>query len=229
MGLGTIIGAITFTGSIVAFAKLQGLVTGTPLVFRGQHPINALFGIALVVLLVWFALRGHPITFLLLIGLSLALGFLLILPIGGADMPVVVSMLNSYSGWAAAGIGFTLGNTALIVTGALVGSSGAILSYIMCKGMNRSIFNVILGGFGTDSSAARRRARQDRQAGQGGLGRGRGLPDEERPVGHHRAGLRHGGGAGPARAARDGRPPEGRAACRCATPSIRWPAACPAT
>jgi NAD(P) transhydrogenase subunit beta len=154
MGLGTMIGAITFTGSVVAFAKLQGLVTGAPLVFRGQHPINALLGIALVLLLVWFALHGHPITFILLIGLSLALGFLLILPIGGADMPVVVSMLNSYSGWAAAGIGFTLGNTALIVTGALVGSSGAILSYIMCKGMNRSIFNVILGGFGTDSSAA---------------------------------------------------------------------------
>ena len=139
MGLGTVIGAITFTGSVVAFAKLQGLVTGSPLIFKGQHPLNALLGIALVVLLVV---------------LSLALGFLLILPIGGADMPVVVSMLNSYSGWAAAGIGFTLGNTALIVTGALVGSSGAILSYIMCKGMNRSIFNVILGGFGTDSAAA---------------------------------------------------------------------------
>jgi NAD(P) transhydrogenase subunit beta len=154
MGLGTIIGAITFTGSVVAFAKLQGLVTGAPLIFRGQHPLNALIGVALLLLLVWFAMRGHPITFILLVGLSLALGFLLILPIGGADMPVVVSMLNSYSGWAAAGIGFTLGNTALIVTGALVGSSGAILSYIMCKGMNRSIFNVILGGFGTDSSAA---------------------------------------------------------------------------
>ncbi|MBN9087605.1 MAG: NAD(P)(+) transhydrogenase (Re/Si-specific) subunit beta [Reyranella sp.] len=154
MGLGTIIGAITFTGSIVAFAKLQGLVTGAPLIFRGQHPLNALIGVALLLLLVWFAMRGHPITFMLLIALSLAVGFLLILPIGGADMPVVVSMLNSYSGWAAAGIGFTLGNTALIVTGALVGSSGAILSYIMCKGMNRSIFNVILGGFGTDSSAA---------------------------------------------------------------------------
>jgi NAD(P) transhydrogenase subunit beta len=154
MGLGTIIGAITFTGSIVAFAKLQGLVSGAPLVFRGQHPLNALIGIVIVALLVWFALRGHPITFILLIALSLAVGFLLILPIGGADMPVVVSMLNSYSGWAAAGIGFTLANTALIVTGALVGSSGAILSYIMCKGMNRSIFNVILGGFGTDSATA---------------------------------------------------------------------------
>ena len=138
----------------MAFAKLQGLVSGAPLIFRGQHPLNALIGIVLLLLLVWFALRGHPITFMLLIALSLAVGFLLILPIGGADMPVVVSMLNSYSGWAAAGIGFTLGNTALIVTGALVGSSGAILSYIMCKGMNRSIFNVILGGFGTDSSAA---------------------------------------------------------------------------
>jgi NAD(P) transhydrogenase subunit beta len=150
MGLGTAIGAITFTGSVIAFAKLQAIMSGAPLVFRGQHVLNAALGIALIVLLVWFAATGAALPFILLIALSLALGLLLILPIGGADMPVVVSMLNSYSGWAAAGIGFTLANTALIVTGALVGSSGAILSYIMCKGMNRSIFNVILGGFGTD-------------------------------------------------------------------------------
>ena len=153
MGLGTAIGAITFTDSVVAFAKLQGLVSGRPLVFPMQHALNAGLAILLVVLLAWFAASELPIAFALVVLVSLALGFLLILPIGGADMPVVISMLNSYSGWAAAGIGFTLGNSALIVTGALVGSSGAILSYIMCKGMNRSIFNVILGGFGTECGA----------------------------------------------------------------------------
>ncbi len=153
MGLGVAIGAITFTGSIVAFAKLQGLVSGAPLVFKGQHPLNALQGIVIVLLILWLIFAQNPAAFWLLVLVSLLLGFLLILPIGGADMPVVVSMLNSYSGWAACGIGFTLGNHLLIITGALVGSSGAILSYIMCKGMNRSIFNVILGGFGTDSSA----------------------------------------------------------------------------
>ena len=162
MGLGTAIGAVTFTGSIIAFAKLQAIMSGAPLVFRGQHFLNAALGVALVGLLVWFAIKGAPIAFILLIVLSLTLGFLLILPIGGADMPVVVSMLNSYSGWAAAGIGFTLANTALIVTGALVGSSGAILSYIMCKGMNRSIFNVILGGFGTDGGTAVSAAKSDK-------------------------------------------------------------------
>ena len=150
MSLGTAIGAITFTGSVIAFAKLQALISGAPLTFPLQHPFNALLGLAIAACVAWVAMTGDPQAFWALVLLSFALGFLLILPIGGADMPVVVSMLNSYSGWAACGIGFTLHNNALIVTGALVGSSGAILSYIMCKGMNRSIFNVILGGFGTD-------------------------------------------------------------------------------
>jgi len=154
MALGTAIGAITFTGSIVAFAKLQGLVTGKPLVFPMQHPLNAALGVLTVLLIVWLVQSNADAAMWLIIGVSLALGFLLILPIGGADMPVVISMLNSYSGWAACGIGFTLQNNLLIITGALVGSSGAILSYIMCKGMNRSIFNVILGGFGGDTSGA---------------------------------------------------------------------------
>jgi NAD(P) transhydrogenase subunit beta len=152
MGLGVAIGAITFTGSIVAFAKLQGLVTGKPLVFPMQHPLNAVLGLLVVLCVVWLAATESPVAFWLMVLLSFALGFLLILPIGGADMPVVISMLNSYSGWAAAATGFTLGNNALIITGALVGSSGAILSYIMCKGMNRSIFNVILGGFGGEGA-----------------------------------------------------------------------------
>jgi len=150
MSLGTAIGAVTFTGSIIAFGKLQGLITGAPLVFPGQHWLNAALGVALVAIVVWFFMDQTPLQFWLIVGISLLLGLLLIVPIGGADMPVVISMLNSYSGWAACGIGFTLGNSLLIITGALVGSSGAILSYIMCKGMNRSIFNVILGGFGTE-------------------------------------------------------------------------------
>jgi NAD(P) transhydrogenase subunit beta len=154
MSLGVAIGAITFTGSIIAFTKLQGLVSGAPIVFKGQHPLNALLGITMVVLIFWLTNTESHVAFWLLTLLAFAIGVLIIIPIGGADMPVVVSMLNSYSGWAAAGIGFTLENTALIITGALVGSSGAILSYIMCKGMNRSFFSVILGGFGGEVSVA---------------------------------------------------------------------------
>ncbi len=154
MALGTAIGAITFTGSIVAFAKLQGLVTGKPLVFPMQHPLNAALGLLTLLLIVWLVQSNSTGAMWLIVIVALALGFLLILPIGGADMPVVISMLNSYSGWAACGIGFTLQNNLLIITGALVGSSGAILSYIMCKGMNRSIFNVILGGFGGEAAGA---------------------------------------------------------------------------
>jgi len=162
MSIGTAIGAVTFTGSIIAFGKLQGIMSGAPIVFSGQHPLNALLGILLVVLVVWMCMDQGPGLFWMIVLLSLVIGVLIIIPIGGADMPVVVSMLNSYSGWAACGIGFTLGNTALIITGALVGSSGAILSYIMCKGMNRSFFNVILGGFGGESAGPDAAAMQDR-------------------------------------------------------------------
>jgi NAD(P) transhydrogenase subunit beta len=153
MSLGTAIGAITFTGSIIAFAKLQGLVSGSPVVFKGQHALNAVLGIALVALIVMLVVTNAPMAYLVIVLLSLVIGVLIIIPIGGADMPVVVSMLNSYSGWAACGIGFTLENNLLIITGSLVGSSGAILSYIMCKGMNRSFISVILGGFGGESVA----------------------------------------------------------------------------
>ena len=152
MGLGVMVGAITFTGSVVAFLKLQGWLGSAPFIFTAQHKLNALLALAMVVLLVWFCAAQPPLAFVLLVALSLLLGVLLIIPIGGADMPVVVSMLNSYSGWAAAGIGFTLGNIGLVITGALVGASGAILSYIMCKGMNRSIINVLLGGFGGETA-----------------------------------------------------------------------------
>ena len=153
MSLGMVIGAITFSGSVIAFAKLQGVMSGNPVVFRLQHPLNALIATLILVLILVLIANQSPTTFWALVGLSFLIGFLIIIPIGGADMPVVVSMLNSYSGWAACGIGFTLSNSALIITGALVGSSGAILSYIMCKGMNRSIVNVMLGGFGGDATA----------------------------------------------------------------------------
>ena len=148
MSIGAAVGAITFSGSVIAFLKLQGLMSGSPITFKGQHILNAIILTSIVVLTYFLCATQSSDLFWILIVVSFLIGFLLIIPIGGADMPVVISMLNSYSGWAAAGIGFTLENTALIITGALVGSSGAILSYIMCKGMNRSFFSVILGGFG---------------------------------------------------------------------------------
>ncbi len=154
MSIGLVIGAITFTGSIIAFSKLQGIMKGAPITFPMQHPLNLALGLLAVVLIAVFVVTGSQAVFWLLAFLSFALGFLIIVPIGGADMPVVISMLNSYSGWAACGIGFTIQNLGLIITGALVGASGAILSYVMCKGMNRSIINVLLGGFGSESGAA---------------------------------------------------------------------------
>ncbi len=154
MSLGAAIGAITFTGSIIAFLKLRGIMSGAPITFKGQHFLNLILGIGLIILIFYLCKTQSENLFWTIIAISFLVGVLLIIPIGGADMPVVISMLNSYSGWAAAGIGFTLENTALIITGALVGSSGAILSYIMCKGMNRSFFNVILGGWGaTDQTS----------------------------------------------------------------------------
>ena len=162
MSIGAAVGAITFSGSIIAFLKLQGIMSGSPIVFKGQHPINAIILISIVVLTYLLCVSQSSNLFWILLAVSFLIGFLLIIPIGGADMPVVISMLNSYSGWAAAGIGFTLENTALIITGALVGSSGAILSYIMCKGMNRSFFNVILGGWGaTDDASSKSTKEQD--------------------------------------------------------------------
>jgi NAD(P) transhydrogenase subunit beta len=154
MSLGVAIGAITFTGSIIAFLKLDGRMSGKPILLPMRHAINLALAIAIVVLVGVLTVTESHVVFWLIVILSLVFGVLLIVPIGGADMPVVVSMLNSYSGWAAAGIGFTLGNLALIITGALVGSSGAILSYIMCKGMNRSFVSVILGGFGGETGGA---------------------------------------------------------------------------
>ncbi|MEQ8378955.1 NAD(P)(+) transhydrogenase (Re/Si-specific) subunit beta [Parvibaculum sp.] len=170
MGIGVAIGAITFSGSIIAFAKLNGNMSGAPIMLPGRHVINAGLALAIVGGIAYIVMDPANQTielFLAITILSFIIGFLIIIPIGGADMPVVVSMLNSYSGWAAAGIGFTLGNLALIVTGALVGSSGAILSYIMCKGMNRSFFSVIFGGFGADAAAAAGGAVETRPVKQG--------------------------------------------------------------
>ncbi len=154
MSLGVAIGAITFTGSVIAFLKLSGRMSGKPIMLPARHVVNIALAAALIAFIVMFYLHQTAVDFWAIVAISLAFGILIIIPIGGADMPVVISMLNSYSGWAAAGIGFTLGNSALIITGALVGSSGAILSYIMCKGMNRSFVSVILGGFGGEVAAA---------------------------------------------------------------------------
>ncbi|MDH6256333.1 NAD(P)(+) transhydrogenase (Re/Si-specific) subunit beta [Bradyrhizobium sp. BR13661] len=154
MSLGVAIGALTFTGSVIAFLKLSARMSGAPIILPARHVINVALAVALVACIVGLVVTGSPVFFWLNVILALALGVLMIIPIGGADMPVVISMLNSYSGWAAAGIGFTLGNSALIITGALVGSSGAILSYIMCHAMNRSFISVILGGFGGETAAA---------------------------------------------------------------------------
>ncbi len=169
LALGAAIGAITFSGSVIAFGKLSGtykfrLFQGAPVVFKGQHALNAVLGLAMLFFIVGYTISEAKIDFALLLALAFVIGVTIIIPIGGADMPVVVSMLNSYSGWAAAGIGFSLNNSMLIIAGSLVGSSGAILSYIMCKAMNRSFFNVILGGFGGEAG----------QAAQGGA--------EQRPV-----------------------------------------------
>jgi H+-translocating NAD(P) transhydrogenase subunit beta len=167
MSLGVAIGAFTFTGSVIAFLKLDGRMSGKPILLPARHVIHVVLGLVLVGLIVAFVYNPNPLWFWLITLVALLLGGLMIIPIGGADMPVVVSMLNSYSGWAAAGIGFTLGNTALIITGALVGSSGAILSYIMCKAMNRSFISVILGGFGVDEGAAVGAAEETRPVKQG--------------------------------------------------------------
>ncbi len=163
MSIGVAVGAITFSGSIIAFLKLRGIMSGSPITFSGQHYLNLTLGVAIFVLIFYLCKMQSANIFWAVIIISFLVGVLLIIPIGGADMPVVISMLNSYSGWAAAGIGFTLENTALIITGALVGSSGAILSYIMCKAMNRSFLSVILGGFGADNSSDDTKEKKDQK------------------------------------------------------------------
>ena len=213
LGLGIAIGAITFSGSIIAFLKLSGRMSGSPIMLPGRHIINlgtlaAILGLIAAYALSTEAGAGQGYMIIAVTVLAFIIGFLLIIPIGGADMPVVVSMLNSYSGWAAAAMGFTLGNSAMIITGALVGSSGAILSYIMCKAMNRSFISVIAGGFGGDFGRRRQRrtartaALQTRQRGRCGIYAGTGRKR------HHHSRIRHGSGSGTACAARNDRQAE---------------------
>ena len=202
--IGTFVGAITFSGSVIAFGKLSGkykfrLFQGAPVSFKGQHMLNLVLALAMIALgLVFcFADGMEPAwtPFIVMTVIAFVLGVLIIIPIGGADMPVVVSMLNSYSGWAAAGIGFSLNNSMLIIAGSLVGSSGAILSYIMCKAMNRSFFNVILGGFGGDAPARRRGGAQEQRPVKSGSADDAAFIFEQCRNRHHRSRLRTGRGA----------------------------------
>ena len=192
----TAIGAVTFTGSVVAFAKLHGLMQSAPITFTGQRAVNAFVGLIVLMAALAFAGWGTAGLFWALALAALVWGVLVVIPIGGADMPVVISVLNSASGWASCGIGFTLDNPLMIITGALVGASGAILSYIMCRGMNRSLAHVLLGGFGGETEGADRGSRRP-GAGEGGQCRRRRLHAEKCRLRGDRAGLRHGGGAGP--------------------------------
>ena len=228
MGLGVAIGAITFSGSVIAFLKLNGNMSGKPILLPGRHVINLGTLVAILGLIAYFTQDQQPWVFFTVMALSFAIGFLLIIPIGGADMPVVISMLNSYSGWAAAAMGFTLHNSAMIITGALVGSSGAILSYIMCRAMNRSFISVIAGGFGGDAIAGAG-GEVDRPRLQARLGGGRRFPDEPGRPGHHRSRLRHGGQPGAARPSRNGRPAQGAGRAGEVSRSIRLRAECRAT
>jgi NAD/NADP transhydrogenase beta subunit len=233
--IGILIGAVTFSGSLVAFAKLSGKLGGKPLLLPARHWLN-LAGLVLVILLGRWFLNTHSIwagmaLLLVMTVIALAFGVHMVMAIGGADMPVVVSMLNSYSGWAAAATGFMLGNDLLIVVGALVGSSGAILSYIMCRAMNRNFISVIAGGFGSGGGApsARRRRRRAGRRGADRSARRYRRPAARGQERRDRAGLRHGGRAGPARGVRDRQRAARQGRRPCASPSTRSPVACPAT
>jgi NAD(P) transhydrogenase subunit beta len=195
--IGTFVGAITFSGSVIAFGKLSGRIRSAPVAFGGQHWLNLVLAIVMIAFGIAFMFNQSWTPFAIMTAIAFVLGVLIIIPIGGADMPVVISMLNSYSGWAAAGIGFSLNNPMLIISGSLVGSSGAILSYIMCKAMNRSFFNVILGGFGGGDAAAATGDAAQRTYRSGSAEDG--FPAGQRRVGRHRPGLRTGSGPRPAR------------------------------